>query len=64
MTMTCQRLLEAQNALQMRGVVDVKFYFERGQLTSLPKSEVGDLVAGFLECYLEKSNVEVEKING
>lgn len=51
-THTSERLQSVRAALEARGVCDVKFYFERGCLTSHPSSEVAAKVADFMDCYL------------
>ena len=59
---TSERLQALGSTLQQQGVVDVKFYFERGSLSTLPSSEVAEKVADFLDCYLSDSSVQVDGI--
>lgn len=49
---TSERLTAMRDTLTQRGVLDVKFYFERGSLSSLPSSEVAAKVADFLDSYV------------
>lgn len=59
---TSERLTELRDTLVNRQVVDVKFYFERGSLSSLPKSVVAGKVADFLECYVAGRGKSVRKV--
>jgi hypothetical protein len=56
-----ERLLAMESALVTQGVLDVKFCFALG-LDSLPKSEVENGVADFLDAYLNKRSEVLEHI--
>jgi len=56
------RLTAVAATLTTAGVVDVKFYFERGRLSSTPPSEVAAKVADFLELYADGAGARVASI--
>ena len=59
---TSERLSTVQQTLASQGVVDVKFYFERGRALTTPASEVTAKVADFMEAYLTGRWSEVDGI--
>ena len=55
------RLNNAHEALEKRGVHDVKFFFNLG-LAAIPSSEVGNGTANFLDAYLKGRSKTVDRI--
>ena len=62
MTTTSERLQAQKAALQQQGVVDVKFYFDKGHLSNMPSSVVAEKVADFMDCYLSGKGTLVSSI--
>jgi len=49
---TTDRLNALRTELEQRGVVDVKFYFERGSLTERP-DEIPESAARLAQCFVD-----------
>jgi hypothetical protein len=60
--MTTERLQAARAELEQRGVLDVKFYFERGSLSGQPGSVMTAKAADFIECYLKGHGVPEARV--
>jgi hypothetical protein len=60
--MTTERLQAARAELVQRGVLDVKFYFERGSLTGQPSSVMTAKAADFIETYLKGAGKQQERV--
>lgn len=59
---TSERLSSVRTALESKGVRDVKFYFERGSLSTLAPSEVAAKVADFMECYVAGNGIVINSV--